>query len=1018
MTSLAVAVKMLSYKAWSARLLTESPDTSDPELSTDSHLEDTDSTPVKKSVIMNRGLYVLGYVFQGMRRHKRRSFSLILGILIGVALVTSVFVWTDTGTRVAINDYFDQTPFHYYAVQRGNPFYNDPNAIFPVQEWVDEHPSTRQSWVVYSSVGFIDIDELRPDHNYLPWPYLNGIKDCEALFVDNDFLDRLEPSVTYEGNFRLSGASVLVSRRVVEDAETILGMNITVGSQIDISIARFYYSHPAWSALIGDTYAVPFLGLRVAGIYEIEPVYDAFHEAFPTSTRINWGPFTGAEVVMGLLDSILLPSSLLDAGLRDNLSRWVNDPRLLVEVNPVYFHQLGLENTVSSMDSLFIQIEENFDVFLGGRSSLVDLHKYIIAYSQRRSMGILVTPIILLSILLTTFTTTLFLSGRRMETGILRSRGASFRQLYGTLLTEFLILAFLGLGVGALLGILVGCLIPSATGFMQFNLVEFLRYLALAQLPPIGLLTAALICVVPSAIYSVFVIRTFLKTELYQTIRGTNNHWRPGVGIQVAYVIGASALVFPLFIIVQTYPLTVDLAVSFFIISVGLWLILCDAGSRIIKPSVAAFSKIFRPIFGQKGQLFAKSVKVRRTRIIPLLIILILTFSVTIFSAVEAQTYQQNLNRQIEFYVGGDIRIYSGPVPAQRVQELIDLPQIETASAFIETRADYGVFEFRLLGIDPIAYSQAGNWDDSSTLGSPPASVLRALAENPSGIIFPKHMADYYGKHTGDTVDIVVWDQKIVELETKTFEIVGEFVSAPGFGYANPSDPSASVSPTPGFGFQKPHTYAFVHEDYFLVEVPSWKVYDYVNLTQMFIAQLRPGINIQNALNRVNSLDFVYESWTPQNFDLAEAYTDGYLFSQGVVSLLSVGFLAALAISIVALTIFVNTIVGERRSEYAIMRALGGTRRQVTAIVFGEFLGLILAAFFVALILGVAFSQMLMFALLRLFPQPYVVPFEIVYPFTLLIAVLVLVIIGMLAGAYLPARKAGKVEVSKILRNL
>jgi putative ABC transport system permease protein len=159
-------------------------------------------------------------------------------------------------------------------------------------------------------------------------------------------------------------------------------------------------------------------------------------------------------------------------------------------------------------------------------------------------------------------------------------------------------------------------------------------------------------------------------------------------------------------------------------------------------------------------------------------------------------------------------------------------------------------------------------------------------------------------------------------------------------------------------------------------------------------------------------------TWSPTTFDLALEYPDGYLFSQGIISLLSVGFLASLAISVVALTVFVNIIVQERKTEYAIMRAMGGTRRQVTAIVLGEFVGLILAAFLFSMLMGIVFSQVLMQTILQLFPQPYVIPFTIIYPISLLAAVLGLVVLGLIAGAYLPARRAGKIEVSTILRNL
>ena len=981
--------------------------------------EDTPSdsliSTVPKKGGLARNLYVLGYVFTGIRRHKRRSLSLFIGIMIGVALVTSVFVWTDTGARVAVDDYFADTPFHYYCVQSPNYPYDDPNAIYPVRDYVDSHETTRNSHVVYGSIGLFEIRDLRPNEQYLPWPYMLGIKDAQAFFTDNDFLARAERSFEIiDGSFRVGPGQVLLSRRVVEDLFTVLGLEVGVGDYIDISIAR----------TAGNAYNIGLLNpvylgdKRVVGIYEVRTTLDPLLESFPTYTRQNWGPFSGQEVIFGWLDSMILSNTELTAPDYNYIALYVNFPRLLVEIDPRPFFAAGLEQTPAILDRLFTSIEESFDIFLGGRDKLNQLINYIHAYYDRRTMGILVLPIVILSILLTTFTTTLFISGRRPEIAILRSRGASYRQLYGTLLLEFFILAIIGMIVGGILGVLIGCLIPSAAAFLLFDINIFFRYLGFSQLNPLSWIFAGLVVILPAAIYTILITRSFLTSELYAAFRGENSRWKIRTWMQILYVIVVVAIFWPLINIVISVPLDAEMAIILFIATVGFWVLLIDATARVLRPGIAGFSNLLRPVFGQKSGIFAKSVKVRRSRIVPLLIILLLTFSITFFSAVEAQTYQAHLNRQIEFYLGADIRIYSGPVPAQRVQEITALPQIRTATPFIEVRADRGSNEFRVYGIKPTQYAQAGNWHETSMVGDDYLTVLSRLEANPDGIIIPEHLAALWNLGVGDNVSIRIWDQRIVILETKQFDVVGIMRTAPGFGYANPSDPGASHASPPGFGFQTGNAFCFVHEDYFLVEVPSWKVYDYVNLTQNFLAELSPSYSIHSALNALQSIDFVYYTWAPQTFDLEAAFPDGYLFSQGIISLLSVGFLAALGISIVALTVFVNTIVSERKTEYAIMRALGGTRSQITAIVLGEFVGLILAAFLFSLIIGVIFSWVLMFSLLQLYPQPYIVPFTLIFPLSLLIAILGLVILGLIAGAYLPARRAGRVQVSALLRNL
>ncbi len=960
-------------------------------------------------------LYVARYVSHGIRRHKRRSISLLIGIMIGVALVSSVFVWTETGARVAIDDYFASMPFHYYCIQRANPPNDNPRTIFPVKDFVDTQVTTQASNIVYSSFALIEANQRDPTDIYLPYPYLRGIKDCQVIFTDNDFLERAERSFRIiEGQFRVSPGSVLLSQRVVDDLDRVMGLQVSVGSVIDVSIARNYrgvYN-------IGSINGYDINGLRVAGIYEaivgLEPIF----EAFPLEIRNNWGSYRGDEPVFGWFDSIIISNNALGADIYDQISLQVMFPRLLVEVNaaPLYF--VPMEEIIAILERLFTDIQLHHNVIIGGRDQLFFLQDYIASFYERQTMIIILLPMVILSILLTTFTTSLFLSNRRVELAILRSRGASYQQLYSILMYEFIILAIIGLVFGGFLGILLGCMIPSASAFLLFDLILFLHHLKLTSINLVTWAIAGFVCILPAAIYTMINTRSFLKSELYSELRENNSRWKRSPRLQVAYAVGIILLSLPLFYVVLSVPFSVEIALLFFLLVVGFWILLADAIARIIRPGMAGVSKLFTPVIGQKSQIFANGVRIRRTRVVPLLMILLLTFSITIFSAVEAQTYHTHLNQQIHYYVGSDIRVFSSRVPATQVNQIASLPSINTATAFIEVPVEVGQSEFRLLGVDPSAYAQVGNWDESSMVGESYQTVLARLDANTNGIILPEHLALRYNKRVGQTINLRVYDQYTFEIEGKNFDIVGIIRTAPGLGYANPSDPHASVSPNPGFGFQMDDSFALCHQHYMLVEIPSRWPYASVDSTQFFLANINPSSDIETAQNAVESLNFVYTTWSPYTFDLASVYTEGYLFSQGIISLLSVGFLASLAISIVALTVFVSTIVSQRKTEFAIMRALGGTRRDITVIVLAEFVSLIMFAFLFSLIVGSAFSWILMFVIIRLFPQPFIVPFTIIYPLSLLLSVLGLVTLGLLTGAYLPARRAGQVQVNTLLRNL
>jgi ABC-type antimicrobial peptide transport system permease subunit len=245
---------------------------------------------------------------------------------------------------------------------------------------------------------------------------------------------------------------------------------------------------------------------------------------------------------------------------------------------------------------------------------------------------------------------------------------------------------------------------------------------------------------------------------------------------------------------------------------------------------------------------------------------------------------------------------------------------------------------------------------------------------------------------------------------TRGFRIVALGHSAPGLGYFDPQDPTRPADTTSGFSFQEGAVFGLINIGYL----------ENLNVSEstLFLASQQTGTDTEDIAEDIRDLGFAVSIYSPSTFSVEEAYPEGYLFNKGVISILSIGFLACLSISLIALTLFVGVIVAERQTEYAIMRAVGGTRRQIISVVIGEFFGLILTSFIVSILLGSVFSWFLMYVLLNLFPYPFVVPFPLTLPWILLLTVLGVVIIGMIIGTYIPARRAGRTEVGRVLRNL
>jgi ABC-type lipoprotein release transport system permease subunit len=377
---------------------------------------------------------------------------------------------------------------------------------------------------------------------------------------------------------------------------------------------------------------------------------------------------------------------------------------------------------------------------------------------------------------------------------------------------------------------------------------------------------------------------------------------------------------------------------------------------------------------------------------------------------VEAQTVDNNAHRQIDYFIGADLRVESEWVPSSRVSEIAAVPGVAEATALVRAYAVIGSTQLGLIGIDHEAYPVIGHWDLSSMLGGDPGTVFSRFDDDPYSIIFPATFAEQLGLIVGDSINMFVYDRSSVLVDDRVFPIAGLGHSAPGLGYFDLEDPARPPDTTSGFEFQESVAFALVHLSY----LQSFNI----TSSQLFFASLEPNIDVDQVQQDIMALGFPTAVHSPATFSLEAAYPDGYLFNRGVISILSIGFLACLSISIIALTLFVGVIVAERQTEYAIMRAVGGTRRQIVAIVVGEFIGLILASFIASVLLGSIFSWLLMNVLLNLFPFPYVIPFIIIPPWLLLLFMLVTVIAAMTVGTYIPARRAGRTNVGRVLRNL
>ncbi|MCK5302513.1 MAG: hypothetical protein KAJ96_05160, partial [Candidatus Thorarchaeota archaeon] len=141
--------------------------------------------------------YPFSYALSSMRAYPFRALSLALTLSLGVSLVASVMVWSDTGVQVSVNGYFDSNSFQLMV---HNPA-GGTAEVNLAHAYIESNPLIESVHRATSTVGIVWGTELPDNTLYgLDEPiYTEGMKDCEVIFVDNEFLSTAIPSFNTEG---------------------------------------------------------------------------------------------------------------------------------------------------------------------------------------------------------------------------------------------------------------------------------------------------------------------------------------------------------------------------------------------------------------------------------------------------------------------------------------------------------------------------------------------------------------------------------------------------------------------------------------------------------------------------------------------------------------------------------------------------------------------------------------------------------------------------------------------------
>jgi ABC-type antimicrobial peptide transport system permease subunit len=950
------------------------------------------------------------FAITSLKTHKARNIGIALILAVSISIPTTVLIWTGTGSTLAVEDYFDENAYQINMhVESG---ITDYSSLTEARDFVLASGLAEYAHVIPSSICILQgnwPDWYEYNMNYRN--YQAGIKDGRIILSNNDFLDVLATEVDWEGKMNLEVGEVVVSQNFVDAAFDVHGTEIGLGSFIDIDLLRFNAKqHPK-----DDDWATPtelgrmrISGLKVVGIYNIVTV-SMVGQSFPSTMRQNWDAMGGAEPVLGVNDAVIMLDEQVDEAILDDVSiRGYFSPAGFIRASRDGLAAAGVTQVVYNLQNLKVQIEERFPLLrVTGLETIGELEEHIAIYLRSQVLIVLGLPVIIMGLMLTVFTSETSISYRRGEISSLRAKGASFNQIFSAVIWESIALAVIGLGIGLLMAVLIAPLMGSSIGLLSFDVSLYMLYFNNAVIPLQAVGLAVAIAMYLPAAYLLHVSRRIDVAEIGQPT--TRNEYEVPEETSPWFYWGGLGLVLTILVIM---PVIIAPTGSIALLEVlAATILLFSAsylGSRAMRLATAYVSGRSQRLLGEKSLYLQQSLRRRKGQFIPLMIVLTITLTTTTMALIQTQSLETTINRELQYALGADMRVESYGLTPDEVSSFLGYSGVNDVAPFIETAAAVDTSYFLLEGVDASSYLAVGLFSPDSFVSGTPTQVLTALDSTPNGIVISEQHASRWGKDVGQIITVSVGT--INSTTTQEFQVVGIMRSAPGLGLASRrgfrGEPFGSY-----FGFQVASTggYSLVNLEF----LTSLTLIENVHLVLVDITDHETVTPLVTDIE-LEKNNHVY---TLENTDVTQIPRLSPFLS-GIQGLTMISYILCAAMGLFAIVLFLGSAVSERESEYAVFRALGGTRKQVVAMVFGEFAGIVLAAILISFLLGIVFGLVMTSLTYGIYAISPILPEILAFPVTVMILTIALETTAMIVACYMPARRAGATDPASTLRNL
>ena len=533
---------------------------------------------------------------------------------------------------------------------------------------------------------------------------------------------------------------------------------------------------------------------------------------------------------------------------------------------------------------------------------------------------------------------------RRREQALLRTRGASARQVSRLVTVEALSVGIVGgvLGLGA--AALIGSVAFGSVGFGA-SLPSALVWPALAFLT--GLVIAVLAVLVPA----VRDIQTVVVSEARAQVRRERRPWWMRAYLDVLLIAAATAV---LVITTQDGYALVLAPEGVASIQVNYWAFfgpgLLWVGAGLLTWRIAVLvlgrghrivARLAQPVAGNLAVTSAAMMSKQRSLLARSIVVLALALTFATSTAVFNTTYQQQAEADARLTNGADVTVTESPglqnslMTAATIAGAAGVRSVEP----LQHRFAYVGSDLQdLYGVRAATITTATSLQDAYFQGGSAAELMAKLAAQPDAILVSAETVKDFQLHSGDLIKLRLQNSRTTGLTTVPFHYVGiakEFPTAPkdSFFVANASY-VAQRTGNDAIGV-------------FLVGTGG--------SPDSVASTLRHQLGTNATVTAIGA---------------ARSAVGSSLTSVDLAGLTSVELAFALVLAAAAGGLVFALGLAERRRSFAIATVLGATPRQLRRLILVEALTIAVSGVIAGALLGWLLSQMLVSVLTGVFDPP------------------------------------------------